>query len=70
VWLTACVGIMCGAGHWRIVTVSVVIAFLVLLFGGKVERALHRAFGGKDDPASIPVDPPQSSDAGPHQPGK
>lgn len=70
VWLTACVGIMCGAGHWRVVTVSVVIAFLVLLLGGRVERALHRAFGGKGDPASIPMDAPQSSDAGPHQPGK
>ncbi|MGM4962245.1 MgtC/SapB family protein [Tardiphaga sp. 1201_B9_N1_1] len=70
VWLTACVGIMCGAGHWRIVTVSVVIAFLVLLLGGRIERALHRVLGGKGDPASVPMDAPQSSDAGPHQPGK
>lgn len=70
VWLTACVGIMCGAGHWRIVIVSVAITFLVLLLGGRVERTLHRVFGGKDDPASIPMDAPQSSDAGPHQPGK
>ena len=70
VWLTACVGIMCGAGHWRIVTVSVVIAFLVLLLGGRIERALHRVLGGKGYPAATPMDAPQSSDAGPHQPGK
>jgi putative Mg2+ transporter-C (MgtC) family protein len=70
VWLTACVGIMCGAGHWRIVTVSVVIAFLMLLLGGRIERALHRVLGGKGDPSAIPMDASQSSDAGPHQPGK
>jgi putative Mg2+ transporter-C (MgtC) family protein len=70
VWLTACIGIMCGAGHWRIVIVSVVIAFLVLLLGGRIERALHRALGGKGYPPSPPADAPQSSDAGPHQPGK
>lgn len=70
VWLTACIGIMCGAGHWRLVTVSLAITFAVLLFGGKVERLLHRAFGGKGDPTAEPTDAPQPSDAGPHQPGK
>lgn len=66
-WLTACIGIMCGAGHWRIVTVSLVITFVVLQFGGRVERALHRTLGGKGAPAADAI---QSSDAGPHQPGK
>ncbi|QUS39401.1 MgtC/SapB family protein [Tardiphaga alba] len=70
VWLTACIGIMCGAGHWRLVIVSLAITFAVLLLGGKIERALHRAFGGKGDPTSEPMDAPQPSDAGPHQPGK
>jgi putative Mg2+ transporter-C (MgtC) family protein len=57
-WLTACIGIVCGAGQWRIVTVAVAISFVVLLTGGPVERALHRLIGGKDDarPAS-PVPP-------------
>lgn len=70
VWLTACVGIMCGAGHWRIVGVSLAIAFAVLIFGGRVERVLHHALGGKGDPTSDSIDGGQSSDAGPHQPGK
>jgi putative Mg2+ transporter-C (MgtC) family protein len=49
-WLTACIGIICGAGQWRIATVALGITFIVLLFGGKVERSLHRALGGKETP--------------------
>ena len=70
VWLTACIGIMCGAGHWRLVSVSLAVTFVVLLFGGTVERFLHRILGGKGDPASEPIDDSQLSDDGPHQPGK
>jgi putative Mg2+ transporter-C (MgtC) family protein len=57
-WLTACVGIMCGAGQWRIVTVALGITFIVLIFGGRVERRLHRALGGKETPEqkSAPTD--------------
>ena len=57
-WLTACVGIICGAGQWRIVTVALGITFMVLLFGGRVERRLHRALGGKETPEqkSAPTD--------------
>ena len=45
-WLTACVGIVCGAGQWRIVAVVLGITFLVLIVGGRTERWLHRALGG------------------------
>jgi putative Mg2+ transporter-C (MgtC) family protein len=47
-WLTACVGIMCGAGQWRIVAVGLVLTFAILVTGGPLERWLHRALGGKD----------------------
>jgi putative Mg2+ transporter-C (MgtC) family protein len=59
-WLTACVGIICGAGQWRIVAVALGITFVVLIFGGKVERGLHRALGGKEPPEqkSAPADAP------------
>jgi putative Mg2+ transporter-C (MgtC) family protein len=57
-WLTACIGIVCGAGHWRIVTVALAISFVVLLTGGPTERALHRLIGGKDDAKSLPPAPP------------
>ena len=76
-WLTACIGILCGAGQWRIVAVSLAITFAVLMVGGRIERALHRLLGGKEhiddhvDALSVPAHPlAQSSDAGPHQPGK
>jgi putative Mg2+ transporter-C (MgtC) family protein len=68
-WLTACIGIMCGAGHWRIVIVALAITFIVLLTGGPVERRLHRLLGGRPD-HDMPPEPAQSSEAGPHQPGK
>jgi putative Mg2+ transporter-C (MgtC) family protein len=58
-WLTACVGIACGAGHWRVVVVSLVLAFTVLTTGGRIERGLHSALGGKADPAA-PTDLPAS----------
>lgn len=69
-WLTACVGIVCGAGGWRIVTVALAITFIVLLIGGPVERRLHQLLGGKGDLDLPAPDVPQSSDAGPHQPGR
>jgi len=59
-WLTACIGIMCGAGQWRIVIVALAITFLVLIFGGKVERRIHRALGGKET-AKQTSTPPDAS---------
>jgi putative Mg2+ transporter-C (MgtC) family protein len=51
-WFTACVGIACGAGQWRIVIVALAITFALLIAGGPIERWLHRALGGKDAPPS------------------
>jgi putative Mg2+ transporter-C (MgtC) family protein len=51
-WLTACIGILCGAGQWRIVAVGLAITFAVLILGGRIERRLHRALGGKADSAA------------------
>jgi putative Mg2+ transporter-C (MgtC) family protein len=72
-WLTACVGIVCGLGYWRIVILALGITFAVLLAGGRIERWLHRSLAGKDDPGETSggrVSRSQSSDAGPHQPGR
>lgn len=49
-WLTACVGIVCGAGQWRIVVVALAITFTILMAGGHLERWLHRMLGGKNTP--------------------
>ena len=63
-WLTACVGIACGIGQWRIVVVALAITFGLLTVGHRLERWLPRMLGGRDDPppkspASIaPADTP------------
>ena len=58
-WLTACIGIACGVGQWRIVIVGLAIAFILLFAGHRLERWLHRALGGKDAPTrNSPVDTP------------
>ena len=41
VWFTACVGTLCGAGQWRLVIVSVALVFLLLIFGGPIEKTIH-----------------------------
>jgi putative Mg2+ transporter-C (MgtC) family protein len=64
VWFTACIGIVCGAGQWQLVLVAGVLAALLLSLGGPIERFFHRLRGGRSQ------DLDQSSDAGPHQPGK
>ncbi len=53
-WVTACLGMICGLGHWRIALVSAVLVFLVLILGGPLERTIH-ALWDKDDP-----EPPSS----------
>jgi putative Mg2+ transporter-C (MgtC) family protein len=57
-WLTACIGILCGAGQWKIVTIGLAITFIVLIVGGRIEAWLHRALGSNapEDPAKS--DPP------------
>lgn len=51
VWFTACIGVVCGLGHWRQVGIALAIALLLLMFGGPVERMLHRLFGGRPEDA-------------------
>jgi putative Mg2+ transporter-C (MgtC) family protein len=59
-WLSACVGIACGVGHWRIVIGAVAIAFMLLTVGRPIEHSLHRLLGGKKDrsPQLPPADKP------------
>jgi putative Mg2+ transporter-C (MgtC) family protein len=64
VWFTACIGIVCGAGKWHLVLVAGVFATLLLSLGRPVERWFHRMRGDRSPEQN------QSSDAGPHQPGK
>jgi putative Mg2+ transporter-C (MgtC) family protein len=51
-WLTACIGAVCGVGEWRVVLVSVPVIFVVLMFGGPLERAVRRRWRHPDDDLS------------------
>jgi putative Mg2+ transporter-C (MgtC) family protein len=62
-FLTACVGIVCGVGQWRVIGIGLALAFIVLIIGGPLERALHRLLGGRDpsqekSKPSEPISPP------------
>jgi len=47
-WLTACLGMACAVASWHMAAVAVPLAFLVLIFGGPIEKAVHRWWGGPD----------------------
>lgn len=49
VWLTAALGAACGVGAWRVIVVGVPATFLVLLFGGRLEKLSERWLGGESD---------------------
>ena len=51
VWFTACVGVVCGLGKWEPVAAALVIALLLLVAGGPMEKLFRRTFnvGEKDD---------------------
>jgi putative Mg2+ transporter-C (MgtC) family protein len=41
-WATACLGLVCGLAAWPIVVTGVLLAFLLLIFGGPFERMCRR----------------------------
>ncbi len=47
IWLSSIMGVTCGMGQWRLVSVSFVLAFLLLLVGRKLEHAIVR-WAGQD----------------------
>ncbi|HTS40542.1 MAG TPA: MgtC/SapB family protein [Stellaceae bacterium] len=48
VWLTACIGAACGTSEWRIVLLSFPFIFAVLIFGGPLEKWVHRHWPDAD----------------------
>lgn len=45
IWVTACLGSVCGLGDWRLVAVACAWVGFVLAFGGRIERAVHARLG-------------------------
>lgn len=52
VWITSCIGCACGLGAWVPVLVSVALVALVLGYGGRIERWVHRRYDHPDEPTS------------------
>ena len=49
IWLTAAIGIICGLGAWRPLFVALPLAFVILIAGGPIEKALQRRWAKPDD---------------------
>ena len=47
IWLTAALGVTCGLGHWVLALVATGLSFVVLIFGGPMEKAFHRRWPHK-----------------------
>ena len=41
IWLTAGLGVTCGLGHWVLALMATVLGFMVLMFGGRIEKSIH-----------------------------
>ena len=49
IWWTAAIGVLCGLGAWRPIVVALPLAFIILVAGGPIEKALRHRFGQPDD---------------------
>ena len=64
VWVAAALGIACGAGQWPTAVVALAFTLLVLVAGGPVEAAIHRALHAhpaEDERPPAPPPPPSNS---------
>ena len=50
IWIVAAAGVASGCGLWRSAVASVLIALLLLVGGGVIDRALHTRGPDDDDP--------------------
>lgn len=52
VWVTAGIGLICGLGEWGVLAIAGCLVFLLLTFGGPLERVFHHpARDDHDGPA-------------------
>jgi len=49
VWVTAGIGLICGLGEWGVLAIAGCLIFVLLIFGGPLERYFHRRIGGGSD---------------------
>ena len=57
IWVTACIGAVCGIGDWALVVSATALIGLILIVGGKIERAVHNTLEhdakSPDDPSHV-----------------
>jgi putative Mg2+ transporter-C (MgtC) family protein len=51
VWVTAALGMSCAVADWRILAVGFVLALVLLVFGGWIERLIEPLIGKREIPA-------------------
>jgi putative Mg2+ transporter-C (MgtC) family protein len=51
VWVTACIGMICGIGNWKVLVLALCFVAAVLFLGGPLERIAHRIWRTPDNPA-------------------
>ncbi len=44
IWLTATLGVLCGAGMWKVALLGVALTLVILILGSPLEKYLHRKF--------------------------
>jgi putative Mg2+ transporter-C (MgtC) family protein len=55
-WLTACIGIVCAIGAWRIVVLGLLFAFAILIWGGPFEKMLRRDLHPDEESSEHPME--------------
>lgn len=49
IWVTAAVGIVCGAGWWQVALMATALILILFLVGRRIEHFLHRRWLRKSD---------------------
>jgi putative Mg2+ transporter-C (MgtC) family protein len=49
IWVTAGIGVACGSGAWTAVIAAAILAALLLIAGGPLEKAIHQRFARDED---------------------
>lgn len=49
IWVTACIGIVCGMGDWRIAAMALALVLALFILGHPLERHLHNRWMRKSD---------------------
>jgi putative Mg2+ transporter-C (MgtC) family protein len=41
IWVTACMGLVCGLGAWKAAVIGAALIVLLLMVGGRIDKAVH-----------------------------